>query len=304
VKFAQIIVVATCCVALATPALASLNILACEPEWAALAGEIGGDQVNVFSATHAKEDPHRVRARPSLIAKARHADLLVCSGAGLEVGWLPILLRRASSQVQAGAPGHLMASAVVPLLGHGTTVVDRRMGDLHPEGNPHVQLDPRNILKVGKVLADRLASIDTANAEYYEERFAAFANRWERAMIGWEAVSSSLRGTAVVVNHQSFDYLVNWLGMKVVASLEPRPGIPPTTSHLETVLEKLKKQPAQMILRAPYEPDGISEWVSAKTRIPVMVLPYTVGGDEHTSNLFDLFDRTLAMLSGVVRDEP
>ena len=152
-----------CCASLS--AHATLQVFACEPEWAALASEVGGDKVVSFSATHAQQDPHYIRARPSLISKARRADLIICSGADLEIGWLPLLLERAGSNVQPGRLGNLMAFHYVPLL-EIPVVVDRSMGDVHPDGNPHIHLDPYNILRVAEELSDRLISLDGSNSDF------------------------------------------------------------------------------------------------------------------------------------------
>ncbi|MEQ1789187.1 MAG: zinc ABC transporter substrate-binding protein [Rickettsiales bacterium] len=282
-------------------ARAEVNIFACEPEWAALAKEIGGDKVEVFAATHAKQDPHHIRARPSLIAKARHADLIVCSGAGLEVGWLPILLQKAGADVQASSAGYLMAAEIVPML-EKPTVVDRSMGDVHPEGNPHVHLNPHNILLVAKELTKRLELIDSPNADFYRKQLADFTSRWQLAIKLWEEATYSLKGKNVVVHHRAFSYLLDWLKLKAVASLEPKPGIPPTTSHLEDLLQQLKTKLADVIIRTPYEPSEASEWLSEKTETTALVLPYTIGGDEESGDLFTLFDRSISLLKGALND--
>lgn len=274
---------------------AEVNIFACEPEWAALAEEIGGDKVKAFSATHARQDPHHIRARPSLIAKARHADLILCSGAGLEVGWLPILLQKAGADVQPESIGYLMASEYVPIL-EKPAVVDRSMGDVHPEGNPHVHLNPHNILRVAEELVKRLETIDSANTELYRNRLGDFTTRWRQSIARWEKEAAALKGTPVVVHHKSFSYLLDWLELKQAASLEPKPGIPPTTSHLEGLLKQLKTGPADAIIRTPYEPDEASEWLSEKTGISTVVLPYTIDGDEESGDLFALFDRSVSLL--------
>src|SRR6185437_8420524 len=149
------------------PAQATVSILACEPEWAALSKEVGGDKVSVYQATTALQDPHRIEARPSLIAHTRSADLLVCAGADLEVGWLPVLLQTSgNSKVQLGQPGYFMAADFVNKL-EVPTAVDRAQGDVHPYGNPHVHLDPRNISRVAAALVERLGKIDAKNAAYY-----------------------------------------------------------------------------------------------------------------------------------------
>ena len=276
-------------------AQAKINIFACEPEWASLAEEIGGNKVKAFSATHAKQDAHHIRARPSLIAKARRADLIFCSGAGLEVGWLPILLQKAKSDVQQGGVGHLIASDIVPVL-EKPAMVDRSMGDIHPEGNPHIHLNPHNILLVAKELTKRLQLIDAPNANFYSGRLKDFTTRWQDSISHWEKDASALKGMPVVVHHKSLTYLFDWLGIKRVGSLEPKPGIPPTISHLETLLESLKSRSAQLILRTPYDPHNASQWLSEKTNIQALVLPFTIGGDDQSGDLFALFDRSISLL--------
>ena len=284
----------------APPAVqAEVNIFACEPEWAALAEEIGGDKVKTFAATHARQDPHHIRARPSLIAKARRADLILCSGAGLEQGWLPILLQKAGAAVQPGTKGFLEAAEIVPIL-EKPKVLDRSLGDIHPEGNPHVHLNPQNVLLVARELAKRLESIDAANAAFYRDRLKGFTSRWEQEMAKWKTKASSLEGKTVVVHHRAFSYLLDWLDMKAVASLEPKPGIPPTTSHLEGLLQQLKASYADLIIRTPYEPDKASEWLSEKTAIPALVLPYTIDGVAESGSLFSLFDRSISLLKGAL----
>lgn len=274
---------------------ATVNIFACEPEWAALAKEVGGKQVDVFSATSAQQDPHHIRARPSLIAAIRKADLLICSGGGLEEGWLPILLQRASNELQHGEIGSLMATDYVPIL-EKPKVLDRSLGHLHAAGNPHVHLNPHNVLLVAKELNNRLKTLDAENAATYQSNFAAFRNQWTSAIRQWEQEAASLKGKQVVVHHKSFTYLLDWLKLKEAATLEPVPGIPPTTSHLESLLTQLKAKPAAAIIRTPYDPDDASEWLSEKTGIAQIELPFTVGGDEESRTLYQLFDRSIALL--------
>lgn len=281
----------------AAPANAAVNVFACEPEWASLAREVGGDKVETFSATTAQQDPHHIRAKPSLIAAMRKANLVICSGASLEAGWMPLLLQKAGS-VNAQM---LMAAEVVPML-QKPTRLDRADGDIHPEGNPHLQLNPHNIALVAKALAEKLKAADPANATAYQSRYDTFAQKWEKAIVRWESEAASLKGLPVVVHHRSFTYLLDWLGLREVASLEPKPGIPPTTAHLESLLLRLKTHPAQMILRTPYEPEDASSWLAGKTGIPAVVLPYTVGGDDQSGDLFTLFNRTIELLTGTARD--
>lgn len=285
----------------ATPAAAALNVMACEPEWASLARELAGDRAEVASATTARQDPHRVEARPALLARARRADLLVCTGAELEIGWLPLLQRESGNPaIQAGRPGYFEAAQYARLIEKPATI-DRAMGDVHAAGNPHFHLDPRNLLKVAEALAARLASLDTGHAAHYAARHRDFAARMEASIARWQAEGAALGGLRVVVHHKSWSYLAAWLGLKVVADLEPKPGIEPSAVHLAQVLDKLKAEPAKMVLRTPYQSPRGGGWIAERAGIPVVELPYTVGGSDQAKDLFSLFDDTLAKLKGAAK---
>lgn len=282
--------------ALPSPAAADLRIFACEPEWAALAREVGGDKVDAFSATTARQDPHHIRARPSLISRIRRADLVFCSGADLEVGWLPLLLRRgARSGVQPGNTGYLMAADHVAVL-EKPAVVDRSLGDVHPGGNPHVHLDPRNLATLANELSRRLIRLDPANTDHYRNRLAAFQRDWQGAMDRWKPRVAKLSEMPIVVHHKSFTYLINWMGLREVTTLEVKPGIPPTASHLNNLLRTTRSQKVRVILRTPYDPADASQWVSSKTGIPALILPYTVEKSAQPGALEELFDRTITLL--------
>lgn len=280
----------------ALPAFAALNVFATVPEWGALAKEIGGDQVTVYTATTAFQDPHRIEAKPSLLAQARRAQLVVAAGADLEIGWLPLVIRDSgNSAIQTGRPGYFEAANYVNRL-DVPTVLDRAHGDIHAAGNPHTHLDPRNVLKVGEAMAARMAEIDAPNAAAYQTRYKTFAGKWQVAMARWEKEAAPLRGVPVLVHHSSFVYLTNWLGMKEIGSLEPKPGIEPTSGHLTELLTKQQTTPAKMVLRAAYNQDGPSQWIASKTGIPAVLLPYTVGGTAEAKDLFGLFDDTVQRL--------
>src|SRR5437868_4381701 len=194
----------------ATPAAAALQVFACEPEWAALATEIGGDKVSVYAATTGSQDPHQIQARPSLISRARVADLTVCTGAELEIGWLPMIVQQsANKKIVPGARGVFQPTDYV-VLQEKPSSLDRSQGDIHAGGNPHIQSDPRNMLPVGKALADRFAELDPANAATYHARYAAFAVKWQAALKRWQAEAAPLRGMPVAVQHRSWVYLENW----------------------------------------------------------------------------------------------
>ncbi len=300
---ALLVVVFGASMPLPAAAQAPIQVLACEPEWAALAREIGGSDVIVHSATHGRQDAHYIRARPSLLAKVRRADILFCSGAELEVGWLPILLQRgARNNVQPGQPGHIMAADHVEVL-ERPEVIDRSLGDIHPGGNPHVHLDPRNIMILAEVLTQRLVHMDPSNADAYHDRLASFQARWSDAMAGWRERTERLDGMKVIVYHKAWPYLLNWSGLERVAVLEQISGIPPAAPHLAQVLESARNSEAKIIIRAPFEPVDASNWLSKKAAIPVVELPFTVGGHPEAHDLFSLFDVTLTLLEGV-HDRP
>lgn len=286
---------------------ARLNVFACEPEWSALADEIGGSLVKSTSATHALQDPHYVEARPSLISKVRKADLVICSGAQLEIGWLSMLLGKANNpRVLPGRDGFLEASTFVARLDVPDSV-DRAQGDMHPQGNPHIQMNPHNISRVARALGERMALLDPENAEAYATGTEDFLARWESAIAGWEARARPLAGQRVVCHHKSWVYLEDWLQLEEVATLEPVPGIPPTAAHLSALLEELGTDGsgADAIIRSPFQSAKASEWLQEHTGIPAVMLPLTVGGSEGADNLFGLFDdvldRLLALKAGADR---
>ena len=286
-----------CCASFS--ATAALQVFACEPEWASLASEIAGDKVKTFSATHARQDPHFIKARPSLLSKVRKADMIVCSGADLEIGWLPLLLERASADVREGAVGNLMAYQYVPVL-EIPTVIDRSLGDIHPDGNPHLHLDPRNLLRVGKELANRLALIDEGNAGYYQAGFKNFETKFVQAIKRWREEGKELQGMQVMTKHKSLSYLIDFLRMDEVATLEPRPGLPPTSSHLNKVVKKVEAANVRAIIRAPYESDRGVDWITSKTGVKDLVLPYTIDGDDSSGDLIALLDQSIAMLKSAL----
>lgn len=275
---------------------AAVNVFACEPEWAALTQQLAGNQATIYTATAALQDPHRVEARPSLIAKARRANLVVCTGAELEMAWLPVVLREAgNAAVQPGSNGYFMAATAVKML-EVPSRLDRADGDVHTQGNPHIQTDPRNFLPIAEALSKKLVQLDPANSAHYQQQLATFNQKWHAAIARWEKQAAPLRGVSVVVQHKGFPYLSNWLGMKELVSLEPKPGMEPSAAHLATVLAQLQQQPAKMVLRAAYQNARPSEWIAERAHIKAVEIPYTVGGSPQATDLFSLFDDTLNRL--------
>jgi zinc/manganese transport system substrate-binding protein len=295
-KTRWLITLAFAALAVSTAARADLNVFATVPEWGALASELGGEKVKVYTATNALQDPHHVEAKPSLIARARSADLIVATGAELEIGWVPLVVQQAGNpKVRPGQPGYFEAAPLVPMLERPTRL-DRAEGDVHPLGNPHIQTDPRNILRVAGPLAAKLAELDAANAAYYQSRYKAFDEKWRANIARWEKEAAPLRGVSIVVQHKGFPYLEEWLGLKEVASLEPKPGVEPTVAYMTELLATLKQQPAKMVIRAAYQSDRPSQWIAERANLKQVVLPFTVGGDDKATTLQALFDDTIERL--------
>ena len=274
----------------------ALSVFACEPEWAALVEELAAEQTEVTVATTAFQDPHMLQARPSLIAAARGADLLVCTGADLEIGWLPLLLRRSGNpDIQPGNPGYFLAADHVRRIEIPASI-DRSQGDVHPQGNPHIHLHPRNIERVAEALAERLAQLDPANAAEYGANAEDFLARWNDARDRWEERAAPLAGMRLVSHHRSFSYLADWLDLDIVATLEPKPGIPASGAQLSRLLEQLTPAPPAGIIRAPFENEKPAHWLSDRLKIPMIEMAFTVGGADGGDDLFSLYERTISTL--------
>lgn len=275
----------------------AVNIFACEPEWAALSKEIA-PQAHIYSATTAYQDPHFVQAKPSLIAKMRRADLVICSGAELEIGWLPALLLKANNAKVRHTDGGLLYVAEHVHRLDQREHVDRSMGDVHAMGNPHIHLSPKAISKAATLIANRLAQIDSEQAHHYTQAATAFQTRWAESVNTWEQQAATLQGKQLVAYHTSYRYLFDWLGINQVADLEPKPGLPPTSGHLATLLTQLKGHDVSAVVYTPYQDAKPANWLASKAAIPAAELPYTV---EKTESLFSLYQRTIDTLVALVK---
>ena len=283
-------------VALSTPAHAALNVFACEPEWGALSTELGGSDIDVFVATTARQDPHQIQARPALISRLRNADVVVCTGAELEIGWMPVLLRQSSNgKVQPGSPGYFEATQQVRLL-QVPTRLDRAEGDVHPQGNPHVQTDPRYMRVIAAALAKRFAELDPGHAAAYAQRAKAFDDKLGQAIQRWQAQAAPLKGANAVIYHKDWVYLFAWLGINEVATIEPKPGVPPGGAYLAQLLDEVPKRQAKLIVYAAYQDPRAPDFIADKTHIAAVMLPFTVGGSDAAKDLFGLYDDTIKRL--------
>tara|TARA_R110002012_G_scaffold119391_1_gene268491 strand:- start:698 stop:1612 length:915 start_codon:yes stop_codon:yes gene_type:complete len=281
---------------LSSNAFAQFNIFTCEPEYAALAKELAPD-ARIYSATTAMQDPHQVQARPSLIAKMRQADLVICAGAELEVGWLPMLqMKAANAKVRNTDLGLFFAADHVETLDKMSNV-DRSMGDVHSQGNPHLHFSPPRILAIAKALTEKLIQLDSDNSRDYQQQLERFSSRWTLASAKWQETASKLSGMKVIAYHSSFRYLFDFSGIEQVADLEPKPGLPPTSGHLAGLLKQANNSDITAIVIASYQDKRGANWLAEKSNLPVIVLPLSVGGNEQSNDLFSLYDNVFDLLS-------
>ncbi|WP_456071351.1 metal ABC transporter solute-binding protein, Zn/Mn family [Ferrimonas aestuarii] len=284
------------CLMAATMSLPSqaLNIFTCEPEYAALATELA-PEASIYSATSALQDPHHVQARPSLIAKLRRADLMICAGSELEIGWLPMLQMKSNNpKVRDGQPGVLYAADVVDALGK-LDKVDRSMGDVHAGGNPHFHFSPTRIEQIAEAITAKLILLDPSSKAVYQQKLADFRERWQQAESKWAQQAQPLKGQKVVAYHSSYLYLFDWLGMEQIGDLEPKPGLPPTTSHLASLLELTETNKPMAIIYTGYQDSRGANWLSKRAGVPALQLPFGPGVDG-IDTLFELYDKVIADL--------
>ena len=285
-------------------AQAKINIFACEPEWAALAKELTGDAAVITSAADAQQDPAKVTVSDQLVAAIRKANLVFCSGEGMESGWLPALLAKTPNpSIQIGNSGNLMAADyVIPLDLPSGLSTDTSSDDAHADenvgGNPNVHLNPHNIMLVAEELQKRLSEIDPDNRALYDTRYNAFFDHWQDAMDRWEQQSAGLFGLTVATEDDSWAYLIDWLGLVNVGSVEAN-GAHPTAAQLKDLASEMKRRSARVILRTPFGSDSATKQLASETGARILVLPYTVGGDKDSDDLFALFDRTLSLLENL-----
>jgi len=259
------------CLALSLSAQAKVKVVATVGDLAAIAREVGGDAVEVELLAEPTQDPHFVDAKPSLVLKVSRADLLVLNGLGLEVGWLPtLLISSRNPRVQAGAEGHLDGSTLVNLKEVPVGKLDRAMGDIHPGGNPHYTKDPANAVALARGIAQRLAQLDPPNAEGYRRRGEAFAAEAQRRIAGWKQVLARFKGTPVVPYHKSWIYFTEFARLEEVAYVEPKPGLPPSSAQVATVLGVIRGRGVRLLLQEEWYPASTTELL-ARTSGAILV---------------------------------
>ena len=285
---------------LLSTAQAKLQVVTTLPDYAALAREIGGDKVEVLALAKPTEDPHFVDARPSFVVKLRNADLLIEGGAELEVGWLPPLLQNARNpKIETGGAGRVVASTGLKMLGVPTTLT-RAAGDVHAMGNPHFMVDPIIAKAVALRISGAFAAVDPANAAFYQANYKSFEAQINAKLQEWGAALLPFKGQSIVAYHDSWIYFAHRFGFDIDLFLEPKPGVPPSPSHLAEVIEKIKAGHIKAILVEPYQNRKIAEKVAASTGAHVVDFAQFPGAfpgvDTYVAHMDELVKRLAAAL--------
>jgi zinc/manganese transport system substrate-binding protein len=287
-------------VTVAHDAYADLDVVATVPDLAAITKEIGGDKVSVTALSLPTQDPHFVDAKPSALLKLNKADLLIAVGLELEIGWLPTLQTGArNSKILAGASGYLDCSTFVHVLEAPTQAVDRSQGDVHPMGNPHYLYDPRAAALCAKGIAAKLEELDGGNAKLYAKNLTTFLGKLDDARKGWEKEMAPFKGRPVITYHRSWTYVIDWLGLVELANLEPKPGIPPSPSHVVDVLKLARANNAKVVLQEAFYPDKTGALCAAKLGGSVVKLPAgadVAGGETYIEHVGKVIDALAAAL--------
>ena len=286
----------------ATPAARKLNVVATTPDLAAIAREIGGDAVDVKALAKPTEDAHFVDAKPSHIVTLNRADVLIEGGAELELGWLPPLLESArNDRIAVGAAGRVSASQGVRLLEIPTSF-DRARGDVHAMGNPHFLIDPVNVKLIAAQIAEHLARVDPNSAPLFQANLKRFSTTLDLKLVEWQKVMAPFRGAKIVTYHKDFVYLAERFHLEVVETLEPKPGIAPSPSHLAQVIATMKAQNAHVILVQPYQNRKTAETVARQTGAVVLDIAQQPGARPNTDTYFQLMDSVVQTLATGLRE--
>jgi zinc/manganese transport system substrate-binding protein len=276
-----------------TPVHAAVKVVATLPWIGSLAQEIGKDKVAVTTLVKISQDPHSIEAKPSMIAAARRADILMYNGLDLEIGYLPILMEASKNpKVNPGNAGNFNCAAYVTPLGIPTSA-GRENGDVHPLGNPHYHLSPAQMKKVASGMAERLAKVDPANAGFYRDNAVRFTAQVDRKMKEWQGMT--LKGKQFVSQHKFFEYLAAEFGFKIVGYLEDKPGIPPSSAHVQALIAGISTQKPAALLSTAYHDQKVPQFVTSKTGVKTIIVPHDVGAGGST-DWFSLMDTIIKSL--------
>ncbi|HEY4885714.1 MAG TPA: metal ABC transporter substrate-binding protein [Myxococcales bacterium] len=281
--------------------LAVLHVVSSIPTLGSLAKEVGGARIEVESLAKGYQDPHFVEAKPSLMLVLNRADLLLHVGLELEIGWLPpLVLGSRNPKIQPGELGNLDCSRSIPVLDVPTTKLDRSMGDIHPQGNPHYWLPPANAKIIAREIAERLQELDPDGRAEYGKNLAAFNKRVDAKTREWAPMTVKLKGVKVATYHKSWSYVSQWLGLQEVGYVEPKPGIPPDPQHLARLITVMKQEGAKLLMMENFYNKSVATLVAEKAGAKLITLPTDVGATPEIKDWFSLVETVLKALSSSV----
>jgi zinc/manganese transport system substrate-binding protein len=284
------------------PAAAQLKVVTSTTDLYDIAKEVGGDKIVAKHVGEGYQDPHFIEAKPSYVLDLRNADVWAFVGLDLEIGWMPLLLDGARNpKVRLGGSGYVDVSSVVPVLDQARGNVDRSQGDVHPLGNPHYWLDPENGRRIARLFRDKFSALDPKNASYYAQREQAWEQHLNATEKSWAPLLAKIKGKPVVAWHTSWRYFAEYNGMNIVGFMEPKPGVPPSPSHLYQLIQTIKQTGAKVIVMEPFYDRKTADLVSRQTGAKVLILPPSVGGIKGIDDYVQLMTYDLTQLANAVQ---
>ena len=282
-------------------AQAKLNVVATLPDFGSFAREVGGDKIDLVVLAKPTEDPHFVDARPSFVVSLRNADVLIDGGAELEIGWLPPLLQNARNpKIEVGKPGRVQASEGIRLMNVPANVT-RAAGDVHALGNPHFTVDPIIAKAIAQHIATAFSTLDAPNAAFYQANYKKFEAAINSKLQEWGTALLPFQGQHVVAYHDSWPYFAHRFNLNIDIFLEPKPGIPPSPSHLTEVIAQMKAQHVKVIIVEPFHDRRIAEKVASSTGAKVVEFSQFPGGISGTDSYVALIDHLVKRLADALK---
>jgi ABC-type Zn uptake system ZnuABC Zn-binding protein ZnuA len=280
---------------------ASLKVVTTTTDQADLAKAVGSSRVDGVHISEGYQDPHFVEAKPSFMLRLRDADVFAFVGLDLEVGWMSLLVDGSRNpRIRPGSRGYIDVSRAIPVLDVPAGQIDRSQGDVHPLGNPHYWLDPANARRIARLFAERFAELDHAGADTYEANRRSFEERLSAAERGWAAARAKIRGKPIVAWHTSWRYFASYSGADIVGFMEPKPGVPPSPSHLAGLILTMQRTGAKVIVMEPFYQRKTADFVASKTGARVLVLPPSVGGIRGVDDYIALMRHNLTTLAAAI----
>jgi ABC-type Zn uptake system ZnuABC Zn-binding protein ZnuA len=293
---------ATALVVAAAPAGAQLKVVTSTTDLYDIAKAVGGSRITATHIGEGYQDPHFIEAKPSFVLQLRNADVWAFVGLDLEIGWMPLLLDGArNSRVKAGGSGYLDVSKAIPVLDVPQGNVDRSMGDVHPLGNPHYWLDPENGRRIARLFKDKFSQLDRAHEDDYEKNEKAFEARLNAAEKAWQPLFAQIKGKPIIAYHTSWRYFADYTGAKIVAFMEPKPGVPPSPSHVYEVIRDAKRTGAKVVIQEPFYERKMSDLVAKQLGGQVLVISPSVGGVKAATDYITLMRSDIEALANALK---